>query len=58
MSRQAYEKIKGTADETISLLISDHFDGVGSFYMHFGQVSDEEVMAIMEKSLINYHDAR
>jgi adenine/guanine phosphoribosyltransferase-like PRPP-binding protein len=54
MSRQAYEKIRDIADETISLLIPDYFDGVGAFYLHFGQVSDEEVMAIMEKARINH----
>lgn len=48
ISRQAYEKIRNSADETISLLIPDYFDGVGAFYLHFGQVSDEEVVSIMK----------
>ena len=36
-------------DEFICPLITDDFRGVGSFYMNFSQVSDDEVIQFMNK---------
>lgn len=47
ISRQAYDKISLEADEVIILHMPDYFGGVGAFYTNFPQVSDEEVIAIL-----------
>jgi predicted phosphoribosyltransferase len=44
----AMEKIKNEATEVVTSLITEHFTGVGAFYEHFEQVSDEEVLAYLQ----------
>ena len=43
------QKISHKVDEFICPLITDDFRGVGSYYMDFSQVSDEEVIMFMNK---------
>jgi predicted phosphoribosyltransferase len=43
------QKISDNVDELICPLITDDFRGVGSFYLNFSQVSDEEVVQFMNK---------
>ena len=43
------QKISDNVDELICPLITDDFRGVGSFYLNFSQVSDEEVVQLMNK---------
>jgi putative phosphoribosyl transferase len=44
-----YEKIKPLVDDIITLQIPTEFYSVGQFYDEFDQVSDEEVMTILNK---------
>lgn len=44
-----YEKMKPLVDEIVTLQIPTDFSAVGQFYDEFDQVSDEEVMSILNK---------
>lgn len=46
-SRQAALKLSKVADEFVCVLIPPHFHSVGEFYEDFMQVSDEEVIQIL-----------
>lgn len=48
-SREAFKKLSEQADEVVCLLVPDDFYGVGAFYEHFDQVSDDEVLFFLEK---------
>lgn len=48
-SQEAFQKLSRVADEVIALLIPDEFYGVGAFYEDFEQVSDETVIAYLNK---------
>jgi len=48
-SRSAFEKLSNEVDEVIAVLVPDTFYGVGGFYEHFEQVTDEEVMYYLGK---------
>ena len=53
-AKSAYEKIKKNVDEVIVLFVPEQFYGVGGFYEDFKQVSDQEVIEILnEYSVIN-----
>jgi putative phosphoribosyl transferase len=43
------QKISDNVDEFICPIITDDFRGVGSFYLNFSQVSDEDVVEFMNK---------
>ena len=43
------KKISKEVDEFICPIITDNFIGVGGYYMNFSQVSDEEVVQLMNK---------
>ena len=43
------KKISKEVDEFICPIITDNFIGVGGYYMNFSQVSDEEVVKLMNK---------
>lgn len=43
----SYERIAKLVDDIICLHTPEQFDGVGAFYENFEQVSDEEVIAIL-----------
>lgn len=43
------QKISDNVDEFICPIITDDFRGVGSFYLNFSQVSDEDVVEFMSK---------
>jgi putative phosphoribosyl transferase len=45
----AAKKISNQVDEFICPIITDNFIGVGGYYMNFSQVSDEEVVQLMNK---------
>ena len=51
MPRDAESKILNVADESVSLEIPEYFAGaIGSYYEEFGQVSDEEVIELLNKN--------
>jgi len=45
---EAIEELKNFADEVIALRICPDFAAIGSFYLNFNQVSDEEVIELMD----------
>lgn len=47
-SRSTIRSLAEQADEVICLLIPAHFEAVGQFYLHFEQVSDSEVLDILQ----------
>ncbi len=47
-SPDSLEKIKPYADEVVCLQTPWNFQAVGQFYRHFGQVEDEEVVALLD----------
>ncbi|HEY0355243.1 MAG TPA: phosphoribosyltransferase family protein [Flavisolibacter sp.] len=49
ISRQAYEKLSGEADEIIALFIPETFYGVGGFYEDFTQLTDLQVVDYLQK---------
>jgi len=49
-SRDAAEKIRADADELIALDVPPSFVAVGEHYEHFPQLSDEEVIRLMEQA--------
>ena len=48
-SRSAFQKLSREVDEVIAVLIPESFHGVGAFYEDFTQVSDEEVIYLLQK---------
>jgi predicted phosphoribosyltransferase len=48
-SRGAVQRLSNAVDELIVLLIPDEFHGVGEFYEDFDQVTDDEVVSILNK---------
>lgn len=48
-SREALIKLHKEADEVIALLVPEEFYGVGAFYEHFNEVSDDEVQFYLGK---------
>ncbi|MBI2845106.1 MAG: phosphoribosyltransferase [Chloroflexi bacterium] len=46
--RDTLERFKDQADKVICLYPADVFWAVGSFYLEFGQTSDEEVIALLQ----------
>ena len=48
-SESAVKKLSKEVDEVIALLIPEEFHGVGSFYLDFEQVTDEEVILYLDK---------
>lgn len=48
-SDSAAELFRQEVDEFICLLVPPYFGSVGAFYENFGQVSDEEVISLLEK---------
>lgn len=43
-SASAYYKLSQAADVVITLHVPDHFTGVGAYYEHFDQLTDEDVI--------------
>ncbi len=43
-------KLSKVADEIVCLLIPENFSGVGQFYYDFSQVSDDEVIELLQKA--------
>lgn len=41
------ERVEALADKVVCLHVSPHFRAVSQYYHHFGQVEDDEVMAIL-----------
>jgi len=48
-SIDAVEKLSKEVDEVVALLVPEIFYGVGAFYEHFDEVSDEEVIFYLSK---------
>lgn len=46
-STDAYRAMRGIADEIVSVMTPEPFDGVGRWYADFGQTSDEEVRHLL-----------
>ena len=51
-SRETLRKIANEADETICLEVPARFYAVGQFFEDFSQVSDEQVVAILQQSVL------
>lgn len=49
---EALARVRPLADEVICLSTPSHFLGVGQFYEHFDQVSDEEVMVQLHQRML------
>ena len=47
---EAIEELNNVADEVIALHISRDFGAIGSFYLNFDQVSDDEVITLMDSA--------
>lgn len=47
-STEALTQVSGSADQVISLVSSNEFDAISRFYADFPQISDDEVVAILE----------
>ena len=45
---EAYGKLAGLADEVVCLEVPEDFGAVGEFYANFPQVTDKEVVAILQ----------
>ncbi|MCC6879483.1 MAG: phosphoribosyltransferase, partial [Rhodocyclaceae bacterium] len=43
------EKVRRQADEVVCLHAPENFQAVGQFYADFGQVEDEEVIALLSE---------
>lgn len=52
-SSHALKKIKKEADEIVCVLVPENFWGVSSFYNHFVQTTDEEVITLMQNAANN-----
>lgn len=52
-SREAARKIRKSADEFVSILIPDEFYAVGQFYEDFEEVTDEEVVSLLNQLRID-----
>jgi len=50
-SADAAERIRAEADELIVLEVSSDFESVGSYYETFAQLTDEEVIRLMENTM-------
>ena len=50
-SASAAERIRTEADELIVLEVSSNFESVGSYYETFTQLTDEEVIRLMENAM-------
>lgn len=50
-SADSLERVRASADEVVCLGTPPGFHAVGQFYREFGQVSDEEVVAILARSV-------
>ncbi len=48
-STEALDALRAEADEIVCLEAHDYFYGVGGYYADFQQVSDEEVIALLDK---------
>lgn len=48
-SAEAYRAVEQTADEFYCLQVPEPFFGVGQWYMDFSQLSDQDVLDIMER---------
>lgn len=46
---ETLEKVAGQADEVVCLHAPEHFQAVGQFYADFGQVEDDEVIALLSE---------
>ena len=49
-SKEAFQTISKMADEVVCLEVPEKFYAVGQFFQEFNQVTDEEVMAILQKN--------
>jgi putative phosphoribosyl transferase len=44
---EAIEKLKAVVDDVVALHVTPDFRAIGSFYLQFGQVTDDEVIQLM-----------
>jgi predicted phosphoribosyltransferase len=49
-SPEAFQSVRGLADEVVCLEVPELFYAVGQFFLEFPQVSDEEVITILKQS--------
>jgi predicted phosphoribosyltransferase len=53
---EAIERMRGEADEIISLIVEPDFGAVGRFYIDFRPTSDEQVIDLLEASHRPHHN--
>ena len=53
-SSTAAEKIRKEADELVALEVPPYFYAVGMHYESFSQITDQEVIKIMESSMLKH----
>lgn len=46
---ETFDRMAGEVDQVVSLLVPDYFGGVGQWYGDFTQVTDEEVLALLDQ---------
>lgn len=49
-ARAAVSELRRLADEVVCLSTPEHFAAIGEFYADFGQVPDEDVVALLERA--------
>jgi predicted phosphoribosyltransferase len=49
-SREACEALASAADDVVTVLVPERFEGVGRWYMNFEQTSDDEVRLLLERA--------
>jgi predicted phosphoribosyltransferase len=50
------EQLKEMVDEVVALYVTSAFEAIGSFYLSFDQVTDEEVIELMKPSRVPQPD--
>lgn len=48
-SKEAFQELSKEVDEAICLFLPKYFEAVGAFYREFAQVSDQEVIALLNQ---------
>jgi len=51
IAKEVYNKLSSEVEEIVSLDIPDNLISVGQFYKDFSQVSDEEVIRLLENKI-------
>jgi putative phosphoribosyl transferase len=55
-SREAVERLRDEADTVVALMVPEGFSSVGQWYVDFAQVSDAEVVSVLESMAVTALD--